>query len=222
MKKTSIFLAILSLCLFSLCACKKVNPLYEHVSELRQIIFVGSCECMTLKAGYGFKETPYANDKKVSEKIHYLDFRLLDKENEDVSYSLNFEFNQKTYSANFKLDPVKDTVSAMVEIENFNLKEFTVTVSFGGEHHEILLKSIVPENTISYTSALDLLYNKQNDLIKSFNDENGNFNAEIHVRIVVKDEKPYWYIGIASGNERLKAMLIDGFSGELLAIREVF
>ena len=120
------------------------------------------------------------------------------------------------------MDPVKDIVSAMVEIENFNLKEFIVTISFGGERHEILLKSIVPENTISYLTALDHLYNKQSDLIKAFSDENKNFNAEIHIRIVVKNEKPYWYVGIASGNERLKAMLIDGFSGELLAVREVF
>ena len=222
MKKVSIILAILTLSLFTFCGCKKVNPLYEHVSELRQTIFVGSCDNLTLKAGYGFKETPFINDKKVSEKVYFLDFRLLDKENEDISYSLSFDFNGKSYTSNFKLDPVKDIVSAMVEIENFNLKEFIVTISFGGERHEILLKSIVPENTISYLTALDHLYNKQSDLIKAFSDENKNFNAEIHIRIVVKNEKPYWYVGIASGNERLKAMLIDGFSGELLAVREVF
>ena len=75
MKKIPIFLAILSLCLFSLCGCKKTNPLYEHVSELRQTIFIGSSDNLTLKAGYGFKETPFINDKKVSDKICFLDLK---------------------------------------------------------------------------------------------------------------------------------------------------
>lgn len=222
MKKISIILVLLTLILCNLFGCKSVNPLYNRVSELRENIFVGSCECTTIKAGYGFRETPFNNDKKVSERVYLLDFRLLDKESQDVSYNINFTHNGKIYSANFKLDPIKDTVCASVEIEDFNVKEFTVTLSFGGEHHEVLLKSIVPENTISYKTALDHLYNSQDLLVKNYTDENGNFNAEIYVRIVVKDEKSYWYVGIASGNERIKAMLIDGFNGEILAIREVF
>ena len=42
------------------------------------------------------------------------------------------------------------------------------------------------------------------------------------VKVIVKDDKPYWYVGIASGGGNLKALLIDGFSGEVLAIREIF
>ena len=222
MRKVSVILAILSLFLITLCGCNKVNPLYDSVSELRETVFNGSCDCLTLKASYGFKETPFNNDAKVSERVYALSFYLIDKESENVAYSISFDFNGKTYTADFKLNPIKDTVSAIVEIENFNLKEFTATVSFGGEHHEIVLKTTVPENTISYKTALDHLYNEQNSLIKNYTDENGVFNAEIHMRIVIKDEKSYWYIGIATGNEHLKALLIDGFTGELLAIREVF
>ena len=42
------------------------------------------------------------------------------------------------------------------------------------------------------------------------------------MRIFVKNDSPYWYVGIASGNGKLKALLIDGASGELLAAREIF
>ena len=42
------------------------------------------------------------------------------------------------------------------------------------------------------------------------------------MRIFVKDLKPYWYIAIANSENKLKAMLIEGFSGELLAVKDVF
>ncbi len=222
MKKISIILAVFTLFCFSLTACNKTNPLYNSVSDLREIIYTGNTENINLKASYGFKESPYSNDAKVNARIYSLTFHLMSKENENTTYFLSFDFNNNTYSSQFKLNPVSDTLCATVEVESFNLKEFYITLSYGNERHEILLKSILPENTISYTTALDHLYNEQNSLLKYYTDENGNFNAEIHVRILVKDEKPYWYVGIASGGNRLKALLIDGFTGELLAIREVF
>ena len=73
-----------------------------------------------------------------------------------------------------------------------------------------------------FGKALDFLYSDQQNLIKAFCDEKGAFNAEIYARIIVKNDKPFWYIGIASGNNNLKALLIDGFSGKTLAIREIF
>lgn len=221
MRKLSIILAVLTMFLLSCSACDKPNPLYNSVSDLRETIYLGNIDNLTIKAGYGFKESPYSNDAKVSIRVYALTFHLIDKESENTSYSLSFEFNKNSYSTEFKLNPVSDTICASVEIEDFNLKEFPVTLSYAGERQEILLKSIVPENTISYKTALDHLYNKQNSLIQTYIID-GNFNAEIHVRILVKDEKPYWYVGIASGKDHLKAMLIDGYSGELLAIREVF
>ena len=42
------------------------------------------------------------------------------------------------------------------------------------------------------------------------------------MRVIVKDQLPYWYVGFASGNEQLKALLVDGINGEVLAIREIF
>ena len=107
-------------------------------------------------------------------------------------------------------------------VENFSKKEFSVSILSGSAPEVITLKSIVPKNTIDYKKALDFLYKDQQNLIKAFCDESGAFNAEIYARIVVKNDKPFWYVGIASGNGNLKALLIDGFSGETLAIREIF
>ena len=41
------------------------------------------------------------------------------------------------------------------------------------------------------------------------------------MRIIVKDGKAYWYAGLSDGKDFLKALLIDGVSGEILATRTV-
>ena len=222
MKKfITLFLAIL--CAVTLfCGCKGGNPLEKHVSELRSDVFYGQSENYTVKAGYGFKETPYNNDGTARSRQNLLTFRLLNKETDDVSYSLTTTINETQYKTVFKLNPVSHALTATIEIDGFNLKEFSVTINSGANTETITLLSQLPENTINYLTALNHLEKEQSELIKSYCDVDGNFNAEIYARILVKDGKPYWYIGIASGNENLKALLIDGVSGEILAIREIF
>jgi hypothetical protein len=213
-------LFLLTFSIFAL-ACKTENPLYSAVSELRYNLYSGNSENYKLDACYGFKETPYSNDAKVSEKVYALIFRLFDKETDGAAYSIAIIHGGKNYSADFKLNPVTHTVTARIEIENFNEKQFIATLKKAQESEEITFNSIVPEKTMNYRTALDCLSKEQTALIARYTDENGNFNAEIHARIVVKNEHPYWYIGIAS-NDGLKALLIDGITGKTLAMREIF
>ena len=202
--------------------CAKVNPLYNRVSELRSHLFIGNSEHFSIAACYGFKETPFNNDAVLGEKVYSLHFKIDNEFNQNATYSLSFNLYEKEYSLDFKFNPVTHNLSAAVELENFNEKQFSVTVSSGGISELITLTSIVPDGTIDYKTALDYLYQNQRPLVDSFIDENGDFNAEIYTRVIVKDDKPYWYVGIASGGGNLKALLIDGFSGEVLAIREIF
>ena len=83
------------------------------------------------------------------------------------------------------------------------------------------MKSILPENTLTVSQALQSLSEKQNQLIGNYTDENGTFNGEIHARILVKNDHPYWYVGLVNKDKNLKALLIDGINGEVLAIREI-
>ena len=222
MKKLLLFLLPI-LCLpFLFTGCKSENALIPHVSELRRDLFQGESEHFSIKAGYGFKEQPFVNDGKVGSTLSLLTFRLLDKETDSVSYSIAFVFNQAEYHGVFKLNPITHSITCAIEIDNFNLKEFTVKISFGTESEEVLIKSIVPENTISYLTALDVLEKEQRSLISHYTNSNGEFLAEIYLRVLVKDGAPYWYVGFASGLDKLKALLIDGISGEILAIREIF
>ena len=193
----------------------------SNVSELRSDIFEGQSQTYTVKATYGFKEQPFNNDAKVENVKYALVFRVTNGHMDGAAYSLSGNFDGTPVQTEFSLDPMSHALTATVEVENFNQKEFTVTISCSGVAEDVTLSSIVPEGTISAEQALKCLMEKQSSLLSSLYDQNKNFNAELHLRVIVKQGKSYWYVGIATGSERLKALLIDGTNGEVLAIRDV-
>ena len=217
-----LFICILAV-FFTFSGCKQQeNTLDKYVSELRSEIFYGQSQNFTIKASYGFKEIPYNHDGKISDRVYVLVFKLVGRETDQATYNASFTFNGKIYKTTFKLSPVSHSLIAPIEVENFNLKQFTVQISSGTDTESIELKSTLPKNTISYSSALKFLQKNQSELVKAYCNKDGVFNGEICARIVVKDQKPYWYVGLTDIDGNLKALLIDGLNGEVLAIREVF
>ncbi len=225
MKKLLIFLFSVSLSftiIFNAFGCgEQDDPIYQRVSELKNQVFVGQSANYNLKACYGFKEQPYLNDAKVGEKFSLLTFKLLDKQTDSATYTLTLNFNGKDYKQDFKPSKITGTLTVEFNIDNFNLTQFDVTITSGSSVDKVQLNSVVPKNAITYKQALDYLRKDQAKLIDSLTDANGNLNFEIYARIIVKNDKPYWYIGLGLGDGKLKALLIDGFSGQILAVREV-
>ncbi len=204
------------------CSGKKEVDYLSHVSELRSEVYEGKSEDYTLKASYGFRETPYINDGKVGKQVYYLTFEMVNVTNLDLTYFLNFTHDGQTYEKQFNLNHHRSALFCEIEIKDFNENSFTVSVGTLKDMQEIVMQNAIPENSLDYKGAINSLIKSQPSLLDNYKDEDGDFCAEIYARILVKDGKAYWYIGIASGNGGLKAMLIDGKTGEILAVREVF
>lgn len=222
MKKFGVIISIFLLlsCLsISAIGCNDKNGLDVYVSELRQTSYKAECDDFTLKANYGYKETPFVKDGKVGEKAYTLTIKLLGVSLDPATYYVSFNHNETTYKDKFSLD-ASGGLSTSFEIKDFNQKEFCVNVICGDKTQTLKLVSIVPENTLSYVDALNRLKESQSELISVYYDGE-DFNAEIYARILVKEDKPYWYIAFATETD-LKALLVDGFTGEVLAIRNVF
>ncbi len=217
------FIAIILTLLFTLnlFACKTNEGLAPYVSELRSNVFTGESGDLTVKGAYGFKETPYQNDGKVGTKVYLLTLKILGKETSQTSYTATLDFNDFKYTAEFKLSPVSHSLIATIEVENFNLNEFILNIAYGDKTEAITMRSEIPNGTLSYSDALNQLEKSQPELIKAFSDSEGTFCAEIYARIIVKNSKAYWYIGFARGNDLLKALLINGKTGEVLTVREI-
>ncbi len=225
MKKFLLFLFPLLLCFtvtLNLFACgSQVDPLYQRVSELKNQVYYGESQNYKIKACYGFKENPYINDGKVGEKVYNLTFKLLDKETDSITYTLTFNYGGKEFKQDFKPSKITGTLTVDLPIDNFNLSSFEITITSGSNVEKVQLNSIVPKNTISHTKALDYLRKDQAKLIESLTLSDGSLQFEIYARIIVKNDKPYWYVGLGLGEGKLKALLIDGISGEVLAVREI-
>ena len=190
--------------------CKNELDLSVYVTELRYDVFSGENQTYTIKGGLGFNQ----------KNQNVLTLRLVGKYDQNVSYNAQIEFNGEKYTQTFKYNPISSNLTVSFDIPEFNLKQFNVAIITGGESSEITLNSIVPQNTMDYKTALKYLHTNQPDLINSYFDQDGNFTASIIARVIVKNDHPYWYVGLKKDN--LKALLVDGITGEILAVREVF
>lgn len=224
MKKSKILLTFLTLfiILSCLCGCNDKLDLTTSISHLKCNVYESQNTEHKILANYGFNEKHNLKDGKVGDKVYLLSFKLLEHSLDNATYSIAFTFNNVDYKCTFKLNPISHTLDASVEVDNFNLNEFEITLCYGSNTDKITMKSILPKNTITYTQALDHLINQQADLLDLYIDQNGNFNGEIIMRVLVKDNHAYWYIGLCDTEGKLKALLIDGFDGKVLAVRDIF
>ena len=219
MKKIVVFIALVSFCAVFFYGCKKEEPLLPFLSELRENIYEGEDNGLKIKAAYGFNEYPKSFDGKPEKKRYVLSFTLIGAETSAVEYSVGFNYGGTEYKGAFKYDPAENRLAADFFLDGFSAKSFPVTLSFSSERREITLNSIVPEGTANYVEILSALRENQTAFIESLYVD-GVFSAEIILRVIVKNEKAYYYVGIARENY-LKAFLMDGKTKEVLAIREI-
>ena len=76
-----------------------------------------------------------------------------------------------------------------------------------------------PDNVITLDTALKSLYEQQKTLIDE-NTENGEYLGEIFVKLSVINKKAYYYVALIETSAKT-ALLIDGETGELLAIKDL-
>lgn len=205
--------------IFIFSGCKEQNPYVKYISDLQQDIYAGKVGDANLTATYGFREYPFLNDGTVGERVYGYVFKL-DAIPDDIHRSIEFESDGKTYAANFELDKITSEYKAKIEIEKYFEQSFTVDFICGSEKTSVTLNSILPENCLDCEQALTVLEKEQNALLNAYTAD-GAFRAELYMRVFIRNDVPYWYVGIASGNDKLKALLIDGVSGKLIAVRDI-
>ena len=208
----AISIMILPVILGLVCGCNKSLNLDDFVTEARTDIFYGENADIKLSCAYGYELN--------GEKEYFLTFKLGVDPTTEATYSIELTLD-KTYTEKFTFNPVSHTLTAKVKTKLIENK-FTATVICGSSKTEIDLVSIVPEKTLSIPDALSKLSSTQPSLIDSYLNEYGDFDAKICIRISVKNDKPYYYIAFTRPSNEVKAFLLDGFTAEVLAVRDIF
>lgn len=212
-KLIAIFVAVLGVFCFAFTGCDKKSPdLSVHLVELRTNIYVGENDGLKLTCAYGFN--------KDIDGEYRLTFKLKTSADTPVTYTLNFK-HDKSYTEEFKLNPVSHALTTQIQVDNFTKDTFTVTVYYGGESKEITLTSIRPSNTLDYKTALNSLYKSQPSLLQNYTN-GGAFTGKVRMRLTVKNGKSYYFVSFENGEGQVKALLLDGKNATVLAVREIF
>ena len=202
------------------CGCEKSQGLTLYLSEIRTDVLKGNSESYSLKANVYMAETPLLDDGKAGELTPYIKF-FLNAEDLNAVYKIDFDIGEKRYSRDFSLDAFSGEFTATSEIEDTEIKTLTVNIVCAGRTETITLNSVIPENTLTYTEVLEKVALNNPDLFDAYKNENGEFLAEIRLKVTEKEGKPYYFFGIIDGNNK-KAFLADGITAEVLAVRNVF
>lgn len=220
MKKVLLSFLLIVFSLFTVqTGCKEEFNLLDYVSYYQSNVYVGDMNGTKITAYYGQSESPCNLDGIKGDFLPFLTFKVnLAKSNVNYHVSVTTD---KEYQTGFTFEPIKSHLTATLPVENLNANTFDATVTVKNEPTTVKFTSIVPSNIIPVDKALSSLYVNQKSYIDSLKDGD-NFNAEIVIKLTVVKEKPYYYVGIADTNNNYKALLIDGITAEILAIRNVY
>lgn len=220
--KKLLILSALCLSVSLLFACNGQPALMKNVSELVECVWQAESDDYVVKAQYGYCETPYVPDGTVGKLSYGLTLRLTPKTAElNAEYRATLTLGETPYEVVFTLDPVRHKLSAVVPTEERPPERFAVKITRAETEDNLELVSQLPEDMLSPAQALEALETNQGDLLNSYR-ANGVFDAEITLRAFVNKDHPYWYVGLVRGEHKVVALLIDGVTGEVLAIRELY
>ena len=218
-KKVLIVISVLTiLCPIVFYGCGKV-ALTQYISELRYDILTGENDLYKLKAYLYESEQPLIEDGIVGEKKFFVRFYLYGEDTENFTFKVKFTLD-KEYDRTFTLNGFNGTLSCEIQTSKISSSKLDVTLSKGSDVYNIALSSAIPSGTINVYQTLAVIEKEQSALINNFSDSAGEFSAEISARILIKNDKPYWYVAFITSLNK-KAFLVDG-NGNILAIRDVF
>lgn len=195
--------------------CRKKENYKNYVFEYRSKIFCCK-DYNNLSAVYG-----YTYNEITKNKDYILTFKLDEEDIINKTYTLSFSFNETDYKKDFTINPIKNRLTLSFYIKDFDVNDFTVSLIVGSEVKTYSLYNAVPLDTKSLDDVLYMLFNGEQSFMSSYYDENGNFTAKLICRIILRDDYPYYYVGVYKEG-RIKAFLLDGKTLSFLAIKDVY
>ena len=206
------------LTVISAASCKKNNSLYDSVSVLRSDIYEGLYNGVTVTAELIYGEYPEIRDGIVGDKETRLIFTVPITE-PDRSYSVTMDYGGRLYSENFVYDGVKNVLTATLFPEGFDKKSFSAKIALSSSVTEVKFDSVIKGDFLSHKKILDSLNVSQKTYLSSFISD-GKFSGEIIMKIAFMSGRIFWYVAVCN-QDGGKAMLLDGATADLVAIRDV-
>ena len=214
MKKMFIPLAI-AVCAAALGGCAKDSTDYaDYISENRYNIYMYSDVGAEIKIYCSEKESPFVADGIKGNVNALTEIYLQFDEGFDEVYitSQSFTGGDASYL----------TVKGCWYLSFSGYQQgdsITLTVNCDGESKDYTLQSILYDGVMSAEEALQCAVEYDGATFETLK-KNGIFYGEIFLRLLYDAGKCYRYVGVCDRNGKIKAYLLDGETGRVIAERD--
>lgn len=213
------FLTASVLCAAALCslpllpACKRSINYSDYISEYRKSVYLCKEDGYELKIFCSDRETPYALDGV--------------KGNMTTVTEVYYSCSGSPSSVVADIDGQGGEMSYMSVTNSFYLsfsgkltekESVMVKLNVDGKESEIEVKNVLESGTIEAQNALKCVTEYDRETFERLCGGNA-FAGEIAVRLIY-DDGCYYYIGVCDRNKNVKAYLVDGKDGRIIAERE--
>lgn len=216
-KLVGLFIVVVVLC-FSI-SCKGKVDLAFFVSSFRQGVYEGSIDDYKITAYTELREEPFLLDGFVGEKVNVITIKLEKEQGSLDGAKVRLNYGENSCEGTFDYNPLNGKFICEIEVENLPT-ESNITAIIKSEEIEksCQLTTKKLSSTITQKEVLNMIKKQEPEIIKNLF-ENNNVTTEIHVRLIAEENKNYYYVGLVQKDGKIKAFLLDGSTGEILAKR---
>ena len=185
-----------------------------YVSEKRSDTFVYQDDDVTIKLHCTAKEQPYNTDGICGDVTDLIEiFVTLPKNPQELTVNcgglggeMNYQATQNGYSLWFTAPP-------------FDKKSVEVTLIADGESKSYTALTVRYDGVMSCEQALSCVIEHDKTYFDALT-SNGLFDGEIFIRLLY-DDGCYYYVGVCDKQKKIKAYLVDGERGKIIATKEL-
>lgn len=193
--------------------CDKKIDYCDYVSENRTGIYLYADDNLSVKIYTGERESPYSADgikgKLESFTEIFVYFEVNPEEVFITTQNMSGEMNYNSVKNCFYLsEGTQLPRGESVEIELICDKK---TATYNATN-------VVTSDVMSFDVALNCVMEYDSQAFEKLV-KNGLFDGEIYIRILY-DEGCYYYVGVCDKSGKIKAYLVDGVHGKIIAERE--
>ncbi|MGN1052608.1 MAG: hypothetical protein ACI4SH_04370 [Candidatus Scatosoma sp.] len=215
-------------CLAWFCGCaKQSSDLFSCVSELRDnVLFAeagaGGENAFRLCVYSYLREQPLLSDGAAGKTERVAEFYFTAKDGSDT-YVLRYALpdGSKEGGGEMSYDDVQRRYYYFCSEDLSSVSALNVAVKNAktGEEISFCATGAKKDGTLSPREILSAFENAESEKISSMK-KDGVFCGEIRIRLIISEEKPYYYLGLIDGNGKTFSYLLDGETGRILAKRE--
>ena len=218
MKKTIILLVAFCLLLF-VSSCKNDIDLEMYLSEKRTAVYFVKGEDYSLTVYGEEREDPFISDGYVGSAKKFITVRLEDYQKSLDDASVTITFDGVSLTGKFEYSPLNGKFCTELETDSLPTStQITATVKNGGEEKTFTLQGYALEG-VDYKTALSSVSKTAKTEIENMLSQTSSL--EVRLRIILEEDRIYYYVSLIDKTGKTLAYLVDGANGQILASKTI-